>query len=112
MEIIKAINLGLRFLLELCMLGALGYWGFTTGRGTLAAWGLGIGAPLAAAVIWGVFLAPNSSMRLQGPPQLILELLIFGVAVAALFLAGRPTLAWVIALVVVINRVLMIVWGQ
>ena len=28
----KAINLGVRFLLELCALAALGYWGFVTGQ--------------------------------------------------------------------------------
>ncbi|MDQ5851363.1 MAG: YrdB family protein [Chloroflexota bacterium] len=112
MYIIKGANLALRFLLELCMLAALGYWGFTTGRGTLARWGLGIGAPLVAAVVWGLFLAPNSSMRLQGPPQILLEIVIFGVAIGALYVAGRPTLAGGFALVVVINRVLMMVWGQ
>ena len=31
LEVIKAANLALRFLLELCALGALGYWGFKTG---------------------------------------------------------------------------------
>ena len=40
-------------LLELCALGDLGYWGFKTGGGLIAKIGLGIGAPLAAAVVWG-----------------------------------------------------------
>jgi hypothetical protein len=29
MEVLKNINLALMFVLELCMLAALGYWGFT-----------------------------------------------------------------------------------
>ena len=30
---IKGLNLGLRFVLELCLLAALGYWGFRVGSG-------------------------------------------------------------------------------
>lgn len=30
MEIIKMLNIGIRFLLELCLLTILGYWGFKT----------------------------------------------------------------------------------
>ncbi len=41
LELIKGANLALRFLLELCALGALGYWGFKTGGGLAAKIGLG-----------------------------------------------------------------------
>ncbi len=37
MGLIKGANLALRFLLELCVLGALGYWGFRAGNATIAA---------------------------------------------------------------------------
>jgi hypothetical protein len=53
LELIKGANLTLRFLLELCALGDLGYWGFKTAGGLIAKIGLGISAPLAAAVVWG-----------------------------------------------------------
>jgi phenylalanyl-tRNA synthetase beta chain len=49
-SILKGANLVLRFLLELCALAALCYWGFKTGSVTLSKVGLGIGAPLLAAV--------------------------------------------------------------
>jgi len=32
MELFKFANLALRFFLELCMLAALGYWGWSTGE--------------------------------------------------------------------------------
>lgn len=64
MEIIKSANLLLRFLLELCILAVLGYWGFKTGRELLLKIGLGIGAPLLAAVVWATFVAPNTRMQL------------------------------------------------
>jgi hypothetical protein len=58
MSILKGANLALRFLLELCALATLCYWGFKTGTGPISKVVLGIGAPLAAAVLWGTFVAP------------------------------------------------------
>jgi hypothetical protein len=43
MIIMKAANLGLRFLLELCILASLSYWGFLVGKGALLKGVLGIG---------------------------------------------------------------------
>ena len=55
MIVLKYANLALAFFLELCALAALGYWGFVTGEGLPARIGLGVGAPLLAAVLWGAF---------------------------------------------------------
>ena len=84
METIKLTNLALRFLLELCALAALGYWGFKTRESPGAKIGLGIGAPLLAAIVWGTFLAPRASIPTPGFLRLVLELVVFGSAVAAL----------------------------
>ncbi len=46
-------NVGLRFLLELAVLVALGYWGFHTNSPPIFKVTLGIGAPLLALVVWG-----------------------------------------------------------
>src|SRR5260370_5082612 len=51
LTVIKNANLALSFFLELCVLVALGYWGFQTGQGTIAKIGLGIGAPVVAVVV-------------------------------------------------------------
>ena len=112
LELIKGANLALRFLLELCVLAALGYWGFKIGSASIGKIALGIGAPLVVAVVWGVFVSPNAAVALPWPVHLLLELVIFGLAAAALYAAERPTLGWVLALVFVINRVLMYVWEQ
>ena len=112
MQGVKAVNLALRFLLELGALGAWGYWGFQTGSGWAMKLLLGLGAPLLAAVVWGVFLAPASGTRLQGPLALLLEVVILGGAAVALAVAGRPALAVVFAVVTLINRLLMVLWGQ
>ena len=60
MLILKSTNLAVRFLLEFGALGALGYCGFQLDRGPLVKIALGIGAPLLAAVLWGMFVAPHT----------------------------------------------------
>ena len=112
MELIKGANLLLRFLLELCALGALGYWGFKTGSGTIAKIALGVGAPLVAAVVWAIFVSPRAPVQLPGLVVLILQVLVFGSAAAGLAATGHRTLAVVFGVIVVINAVLMYVWGQ
>ncbi len=112
MAMVKSANLALRFLLELCILAAVGYWAFHTVRGVIAKIGLGIGLPLVTAIVWGLFLAPASSLRLHGAGHLILEVVIFGLAAAALFASHHPTLAGTFLLITVVNKALMVLWGQ
>jgi len=112
MIIVQSANLLLRFLLELSALGALGYWGFHTADAIIAKLGLGIGAPLVAAVVWGVFVSPNAAVPLSTPLWLLVQVGVFGAAMAALGVSGRPALAWALGLTVVINGVFMYVWGQ
>jgi hypothetical protein len=109
MEIIKGTNLLLRFLLELCALGAVGYWGFKTRGGKVAKIGLGIGAPLVIAVLWAIFVSPRAPVHLSLPLSLLLQLVIFGLAATALAATGHRTLGWVFVAVVVINAALMYV---
>lgn len=112
MDVLKGINLAVRFLLELCMLAAVGYWGFKTQSG----WGmklmLGIGLPVLIAVVWGLFVAPRAIYPLSGIPHLVLALILLGSGVVALFASGNPTLGWVYALILVVNQVLLILWKQ
>ncbi len=112
MSAIKNGNLALAFLLELCLLAALGYWGFQTGGGPIAKTALGIGAPLLAAVVWGLFLAPKAAVAAPTFLQVALKVAIFGLAVLALAVAGRLTLAWIFGAVALLNGALSYAWGQ
>lgn len=112
MSILQHLNLGLRFLLELCALWALGYWGFQTGKGNMMKMFLGIGAPLITAITWGVFGSPKAIFKLTIPWNLFLEILLFGLPAVALYFAGKPQLAWIFVLFVIINRLFMFVWKQ
>jgi hypothetical protein len=104
-------NDGLRFVLELAALTALGYWGFAEHDGVLQ-WLLGLGAPLLAAVIWGAFVAPKASRPTVDPARLLLELAVFGSGVAALFAADAPVLGAVFAGLVALHLVLTFALGQ
>jgi hypothetical protein len=109
---IKYANLVLRFLLELCALFALGYWGFHTGKSLILKIVLAFGAPLIVAVVWGIFGSPGAPVKLSAPLHLLLELMVFGLPIVALYAAGKPGLSFVFGLVVIINRSLMYIWKQ
>jgi len=107
MVAIKTGNLVLAFVLELCILAALGYWGLQTGSGPIAKGALGIGAPVLAAVVWGMFLAPKAAVQLPTVAYWALKAVIFGLAVA-----GHPTLAWIFGAVALLNGALLYAWRQ
>jgi len=107
---LKWVNLGLAFALELCMLAAFAYWGARTGNGALAKVALGVGAPLLAIVVWGLFMAPRAMFPLPTLIHVAFFLVIFGVAAFALARAGQPTLATVFAVVSVLNYIAASIW--
>lgn len=112
LESLKITNLAVSFLLELCALAALAYWGVRTGQGLILKIGLGVGAPLLAAVMWGVFVSPKAPVSVHKHVRLVLQLVFFGLAAAALSATGRPTLAWVFVAAVAINGSLLHLWRR
>jgi hypothetical protein len=101
-----ALTLTVRFLLELAALAALGWWGFETGGVAL-----GIGTPLAAAVVWGTFVAPKASVKVPGAVHIALQVLVFGGAAVALLAIQKTLAAEVFASVVVIDTALVYALG-
>ncbi|PYI50542.1 YrdB family protein [Paenibacillus flagellatus] len=93
MTAVSVVVLAVRFLLELAALAALGYWGFHLDKPLLARIALGLGTPLAAAVLWGTFIAPKAALPVPLAVRLPLELAVFGAAAAALYASGHPRLA-------------------
>ncbi|HNO94537.1 MAG TPA: YrdB family protein [Anaerolineales bacterium] len=112
MDALRYLNLALRFLLELCMLAAVGFWGFKTHQTWLLKILFGIGLPLLIAIVWGTFLAPRATRPLTGASFLTLELILFSSGAIALFASGKPTLGWIYTIALVVNKVLLIVWKQ
>ena len=108
----KTANLLLRFLLELCALAALGAWGAHTGSRVLTKIALATMVVLAAAVAWGLIVAPNAPVDAGPVLRWTIELAVFAGATASLFAIGRPRYAAALVLVYLVNRVLMAVWDQ
>lgn len=99
-------NLTIAFLLELCALGALAWWGVHAGSGAFGKAALGIGAPLVAAVAWGLFAAPRATY--PNPVAAVMtKVLVFGAATVGLAAVDHPRLALVFVAAVVINAALM-----
>jgi hypothetical protein len=111
MTAIRSINLAAAFLLELCMLAALGYWGFSAVQGW-PRFALGLAAPLLAAVLWGMFLAPRAARPLDATLTFWLKGAVLGLGAAALAAAGRPRLAAGFALAVALNMLLLWLWRE
>jgi hypothetical protein len=102
---------GLAFLLELCALAALGYWGAQAASGAWAVV-LAVATPLVAAVLWGTFASPRAPVRLATVPKVALRLtVLFGSAVA-LAVAGQGALAIVFAVVIAADELALVVLGQ
>jgi hypothetical protein len=79
-----ALLLALRFLLELAALAALAWWG----AGVHVA--LAVAAPVAFAVLWGLFVAPKARIVLPLAARRAVELALWSAASAALALAWTP----------------------
>ena len=112
MALLQNANLGLAFLLELVALGSFAYWGFNASDSTILKIVLGLGTPILAIVLWGVFAAPRSERRLKGSAYLVFKVIFFALAILALIAAGNLTLGVIFAVVFVLNTGLAYVWHQ
>jgi hypothetical protein len=98
-------NLALAFALELCALAALCYWGFSVGGVPVTKAVLGIGAPVCAAVLWGLFAAPHAPVD-SVVLAVATRVAVYGTASAALLATGHPRLAGVLVLAAVLGPAL------
>jgi len=103
---VKATNLGLRFLLELCLLAALAYVGLQANVV------LAVVFPVVAALLWGVFVSPKARYPLSLTPWLGVQVVLFGVAVIGLVAAGDVALGIAFGVSVVVNLALVLFWHQ
>ncbi|MBS4196246.1 YrdB family protein [Lederbergia citri] len=95
------------FLMELCALAAFSFWGFQLKSGWAIKILVGIGLPLLVAIFWGTFIAPKASFPVSSNVRILLQLLIFTLACAALYLSDKEKLAFLFGTVVVIEMILM-----
>lgn len=86
-----------RFAAELGMLAALGYGGWHLVDPVALSVVLALALPLAAATVWGRWVAPRAGHRLADPAKLAVEIALFSVAAGLLVLAGPNPLTTVLA---------------
>ena len=99
-------SLAVAFALELCGLTAYGWWGLQAGSSGLARVTLGVGAPLVAAVLWGVFASPRAPV--SSPVLAVVVQVGFFLGAALVLLAGGHTrLAGVLLVVVLVNTTVL-----
>ncbi|GAA0340823.1 YrdB family protein [Actinoallomurus spadix] len=103
---LHVVNEGLAFLLELCALALLAWWGADAGGGVVLSVLLAVALPLVAAVVWGLFAAPRARIRLPLAGVLVVKVLVFGAAVAALYALRHGRAALVCAVIVIVNLVI------
>jgi hypothetical protein len=112
MMLIKNMNLLLRFVLELCVLFSIGYWGFHLKNSWMIKFGVGFGVPIFLMVVWGMFIAPNSAYQLPLPWRIFMEVIVFGIGVFTLYVSGHQGLAKIFSILVCINMILLLYWKQ
>jgi hypothetical protein len=112
MDMLKLGNLALRFGLELCLLAALGWWGFSIGGALIVKILLALVIVVAVAGLWGVLLSPRRPVKLPDAVRLVIELVLFGLAAAALATTGHPALGAALAVAYLINKGLIVLWKQ
>jgi hypothetical protein len=108
---VRALNLGLAFVLELALLAALAYWGFQLDASTAVQWLAGIGAPVALAVVWGLVAAPRARRRLPPSQLIVFKLAVFTLGAALLYSTGQRDLAIALGTLALINLGLSSAWG-
>ncbi len=99
-----ALNLGLRFALELCALGALGYGGWQVDAALWLKAVMAVLLPLLGALVRGRWVTPRDARPLPDPLRLAPEVVVFGGATLALLFTGHPVLAASLALLAAANR--------
>jgi hypothetical protein len=93
------------FLAELGALAALAAWGWSAGGSTAVRLLLAVGIPAAAAVLWGLFAAPQAVVHAVAVAVLV-KVAVFGGAALALLAVGRPGLAVTLAAAALLSSVL------
>jgi hypothetical protein len=108
----RSLNLAFRFVLEMAVLVALFLFGVSVSESFIVQLVIGIGLPLLAMVVWGLFVAPKSARRLPDPARLVLESAVFGSGVLAFFLSGNVLLGILLGLAAAVSITLMFMWDQ
>ena len=108
----RNVNAGFRFVLELLVLLALLLFGLGASDNLLIALPVAIVLIVIVVTIWGLFVAPRATHRLDDPARLAVELGVWFVGVLAFGFAVSWILAILFGLAVLTSVALMFMLGQ
>jgi hypothetical protein len=112
MDLFKALNLGLAFFLEIFMLIAFVWGGFSFHVSTLVKVLVGIGAPLVVVILWSFFFAPTSDHRIPSPWLQLAIFTLYSIAAFVLAKGGNQHKALIFLSLGAVNLLLAIIWKQ
>lgn len=81
---VRALNLTIRFALELCLLAAFGYWAVWLGGGRIVEVVRAVAAIAGTVVVWGVFVAPKAPRLLPRTRWITVQVVLFALGALAL----------------------------
>jgi hypothetical protein len=107
-------NLALRFVLELAGFTAAGYVAYQLANGApgIARWTLAVVAALVTIGLWGFVAAPRRQNGLSQAAKDVIGSVILLVVAGAVWGAGQAGLAVGFGVLIVVNAVLLFVFGQ
>lgn len=112
MNIFKALNLGLAFFLEIFMLIAFVWGGFSLHASTALKVLIGIGAPTIIVALWSLYFAPTSNQRIPSPWLQVAIFILYSIAAYVLAKGGNQRTAIIFLGLGAVNLLLAIIWKQ
>ena len=104
MNPVRALNLGLRFVLELGAIAALAWGGFSVASARWQQFTLAIVLPAAGAALWGLFVSPKAKVAANWLVRMAVEVAVFGAGAALLYLSAKHGLAIAFLVTAAISR--------
>ena len=103
MQMIKFFHYTLAFVLEICMLVAMGKWAYSFGEETWSKYALLVLIVGIAIALWAYFAAPKSPNRLNLKYRIIFKFILFAVTVWMLYDLGLDQYAWIFGLAALLS---------
>ncbi|MRG61080.1 DUF2568 domain-containing protein [Agromyces sp. CFH 90414] len=96
----------LRFLLEIFAIVTLAIFGFLAFPLPWPGVAIGIGAPLLAIVLWGLFRSPKAVFAVDPFVKAIVEIAVFSSAAISWWILGQPVVAVVFAVIAAVSGII------
>ena len=109
---LRAVNLGISFLLELALVAAIAYWGLCLDSSAAIRWLAAVGASAALVLTWGVVAAPTAKRRLPRRRLIGFKLLVFTIGAGLFYSTGTHDFAIALEAAAVANLALAVLWDQ